>query len=379
MGSSIAYHLARQGRRVTVIDRAEPATAPVASWASAGGVRRQGRHPAEAALANEAIERWRLLQEELDADLSYRREGLLRLAATDEEADQLVAFVQEQHANGFDDVRLVDRTEASAIAPGIDERFIAASYAPEDGHANPGATTRAFAAAAQRHGASYRHPVEVLSLRIENGQVRGVQTTIGVIEAEQTVLAAGAWSDELAESAGVCVPVRTTALQMLLTTPAPIGTLRPVLSALNTLLSLKQLPGGEFLLGGGWPGDVGPDRRSCTVRPESVDGNWSAAYTVFPPVGAQRIARSWCGLEAQSFDRIPLIGSIPGLERLAVATGFSGHGFAIAPAVGRSVADHLAGRATPELDGLRPERIACFDRSAVEQFLREPAEGLAAG
>ena len=59
IGSSIAYHLARQGRRVTVVERAEPGVEPSASWASAGGVRRQGRDPREAALAREAIERWR--------------------------------------------------------------------------------------------------------------------------------------------------------------------------------------------------------------------------------------------------------------------------------------------------------------------------------
>jgi glycine/D-amino acid oxidase-like deaminating enzyme len=57
IGSSTAYHLARQGRQVLVVERSSVAAAPVASWASAGGVRRQGRHPAEAKLASEAIER----------------------------------------------------------------------------------------------------------------------------------------------------------------------------------------------------------------------------------------------------------------------------------------------------------------------------------
>ena len=58
IGSSIAYHVARQGGQVLVVERAEVAVEPAASWASAGGVRRQGRHRAEALLATEAIERW---------------------------------------------------------------------------------------------------------------------------------------------------------------------------------------------------------------------------------------------------------------------------------------------------------------------------------
>ncbi|HLJ79956.1 MAG TPA: FAD-dependent oxidoreductase, partial [Ktedonobacterales bacterium] len=83
IGSSIAYHLARQGRRVLVIERGKVAAEPAASWASAGGVRRQGRHPAEARLAAEAIARWPTLTQELDADLGYRQGGNLYLAETD--------------------------------------------------------------------------------------------------------------------------------------------------------------------------------------------------------------------------------------------------------------------------------------------------------
>src|SRR5437660_4751831 len=86
IGSSIAYHLARQGQQVLVVERSEVASAPAASWASAGGVRRQGRHPAEARLAIEAIERWKTLAEELQADLHYRGGGNFLLAESDVEA-----------------------------------------------------------------------------------------------------------------------------------------------------------------------------------------------------------------------------------------------------------------------------------------------------
>src|SRR5712691_2398536 len=111
IGSSIAYHLARQGRQVLVVERSSVAAAPAASWASAGGARRQGRHPAEAKLASEAIERWKTLEQELEADLQYRRGGNLLLAESASEAEQLAAFVQQQHAAGFSDVRLLERRE----------------------------------------------------------------------------------------------------------------------------------------------------------------------------------------------------------------------------------------------------------------------------
>ena len=90
-GSSIAYHLARVGRAVLVIDRGEIAAEPSASWASAGGVRRQGRHRAEVALAIEASARWNTLEQELDANLDYRRGGNLLLGESDAHPQRLTS------------------------------------------------------------------------------------------------------------------------------------------------------------------------------------------------------------------------------------------------------------------------------------------------
>lgn len=368
-GGSIAYHLAQAGQRVTVIERAEPGVEPSASWASAGGVRRQGRAVAEALLASEAIDRWRTLESELEADLAYRRDGNLRVAESDEEAEEIAAFVREQNAMGFTDVRLVDRAEAYEIVPSLNGNIVCGSYSPEDGHANPPATARAFANAAQRHDAVYRNGVDVTGLLERGGRVVGVQTTGGDIEADAVVLAAGAWSDELAASIGLHLPIRTGAYQMLLSTPAPTGILKPVIGGVGRSLSLKQLPTGEFFLGGGWPGDPTADRRGYTMRDESETGNWAEAVELLPAVGEQRVARKWCGLEAESIDGVPFIGAVPGSDGLTIAVGFTGHGFAISPAVGRTVADQLMGRPTPELDLLRPDRISGFDADAVRDFL----------
>ena len=357
IGSSIAYHLARQGQRVLVIERAAIASEPAASWASAGGVRRQGRHPAEARLASEAIQRWPTLSQELEADLHYRQGGQLLLAESDSEAEQVAAYVQQQHALGFNDVRLINREEALQLVPGLNAQVVAGSYSPADGQASPPHTTRAFAQAAQHHGALYWTNTAALSLLTHASRITGVRTTRGDIETQHTVLAAGAWSDELALTAGLRLPIRTAALQMLLSTPAQPGILRPVIGAISRHLSLKQLDDGAFFIGGGWPGDVSPDRRSYTMRPDSIAGNWSTARELLPALARQRIARSWCGLEAQSIDDIPFIGFAPGIDGLTLALGFSGHGFALSPAVGRAIANLITGQPTIELEGLNPVRI----------------------
>src|SRR5947209_606637 len=305
MGSSIAYHLARQGREVLVLEQSEVAVSPAASWASAGGVRRQGRHPAEALLAIEAIARWPTLEQELDTDLQYRQGGNLLLAETEAESTYLTTFVQHQQALGFTDVRLIDRQEALALVPSLSQQVIAGSYSPADGQADPAHTTHAFAAAAQRYGATYKTGERVVALLRKGEQITGVRTAQEELQAEQIVLAVGAWSDDIAASIGLRLPIHTRPLQMILSTAAQSPTLMPVLSAVGRMLSLKQLPDGAFLLGGGWPGDSTPDRSSYTLRPESIQGNWTTACELLAAVGQQSIARARCGIEAQSIDDIP--------------------------------------------------------------------------
>jgi len=375
IGSSIAYHLARQGRQVLVIDRSNIADSPSASWASAGGVRRQGRHPAEAKLAIEAIQRWKTLEQELEADIGYRRGGNLLLAESDIEINHIHTFVNQQHEMGFIDVQIVDRKEALSIVPGLNERVVAGSYSPDDGQADPILTTRAFALAAQRYGASYWTGVYTTSLFMHHNHIEGANTERGDVKAAHIILTAGAWSDELANSIGLRLPIRTRALQMILSTPSHNYQLKPVISSIGRTLSLKQVANGGFLLGGGWLGDPSHDRRSYSMRSSSIQGNWTAAMELLPVVGEQRIARSWCGLEAQSIDDIPFIGQIPGLNGLTLALGFSGHGFALSPAVGRCVADQINGLPTPELDELHPSRIATFTTESIEAFISEEIRG----
>ena len=262
IGNSIAYHLARQGRQVLVVDRAEIAAEPSASWASAGGIRRQGRHPAEVALAIESSARWPTLGAELGADLHYRNGGNLMLAENDSEAERLATFVRAQHRKGFTDVRLVDRIEVQQLVPEVGSQVVAGSYSPIDGQADSVLATRAFAAGAELYGATYWLRTECDSLLARESRVVGARTSRGDVAAETIVLAAGALSNRIAATVGLSLAIRVEALQMIRSSPAPPGSLIPVVSAIRRALSLKQSHDGTFLLGGGWPGDI-----TCWVVP----------------------------------------------------------------------------------------------------------------
>jgi sarcosine oxidase subunit beta len=371
IGSAIAYHAARAGLSTVVLDRRDLVSQPGASWASAGGVRSQGRDPAETPLAIAAIDRWANLADELDADLQYRRGGTLQVAESDEQAVEVKAYVDYQQAQGLADVTLLTRQEIAEMVPGVHPNVVAGSFASNDGQADAVLTTQAFATAAQRLGAQYRTQVTALELLVEGDRVRGVRTATDTLHAGAVVLAASVGSTALAETAGLRLPVRPLALQMLRSNPAPPGRLQPVLGAVGRALSLKQLADGAFLIGGGWAADItDADNERAQLLSERISGNWADACGVLPEVAQYEIARTWFGIEAESIDAIPFLGPVPGCPGLLLATGFSGHGFALAPVVGELIVADLLGQASPaDVSGLRAARINDFDRDTVRRFI----------
>jgi sarcosine oxidase subunit beta len=163
---------------------------------------------------------------------------------------------------------------------------------------------------------------------------------------DYVVLAAGAWSAELAAKLGIDLPIEPLGLQAMTTEPAP-SVLRQVITSVRRMISLKQLPDGRFLLGGGWPGEFSLDAPRGGTIPKSRAGNIDAAVGVLPAVAHAKIADAWLGIEAITVDEVPIIGPVDGIEGLALATGFCGHGFAISPAVGEAVADYILTGAIP--------------------------------
>lgn len=357
VGSSITYQLALRGVGVTLLEAREVASA--ASGASAGGVRQQGRDPRELPIAMRAIAMWPGLSDELGADIDYHQDGHLTLTDDETQLPWLEARVAEQRAGGLG-VSMLYGDELRAVAPGVAPTMLAGAYCPTDGHANPIWTTKAFAAAAQRRGARLLERTPVTGLLMNDGRVRGVRTRDGALEADRVILAAGAWSATLCAGVGVQLPIEAIAPQMLLTTRFPRG-LAPVVGCVGRLLSLKQLRTGAYLVGGGWPASVYLDRERPIGlnRHASVTGSARACSEVWPLLRQAGVVRVWSGLEARAADDVPILGPLPGMEGLLLATGFSGHGFALSPYIGVLLAELTTTGAAPmPIDALTIERFA---------------------
>jgi sarcosine oxidase subunit beta len=135
--------------------------------------------------------------------------------------------------------------------------------------------------------------------------------------------------------------------------------LTQVLGSMRRLISLKQLPDGRYLLGGGWPGTYTLDFPRGKTLEENMLGNHAAATALVPHVASAVIDQAWIGIDAHGHDEVPVLGFADGFEGLVVATGFSGHGFALSPAVGEAIAGLVTtGASSIDISGLALSRFA---------------------
>lgn len=404
VGCATAYFLARRGVRVVVVERGSvPGEQSRKNW---GFVRQQGRDPAELPLVMEANRLWRGLERELGADVEWVQGGNLALAADAERLAAFEAWLPIAREHGLD-TRLLRAGDLTTVVPGLAGDWAGGLHTPGDGHADPEKATDALARAAVAHGASLHLDCAVQGVTTRAGAVGGVVTERGEIRTATVVCAAGAWSTRLGRTLGLDLPQRWVRGTVARTTPAPAVTACAVWGpgvafrqrrdggftiaaggALDhdvTLDSLRQL---RFFLPNYWknkslfrfhvgrpllaslaaalPGSAARRRplvwdRGLEPRPNSAKVRRSLlelrrVLPSLPPLG---IARSWAGYIDAAPDLIPILGEVPGLRGLLLATGFSGHGFAMGPIAGRLVSELIVdGKPSLDLAAFRFSRFA---------------------
>lgn len=357
-GTAAAYELARVGVRVVLVEKG--ALASMASGWTLAGVRQSGRHPAELPLAQAAVRRWMTLDAELDAETEYRQEGNLRLARTPDEVPVIAAMAREQRARGLDLTFLPDNAAVRAVAPAIADTVLAASFCPTDGHANPTRTVRAFAAAAERHGATILTETAVTGIDTAGGAVRGIETTRGPIAADVVINVAGVYADRICRMVGLDLPITTAHVAAIQTVPGP-SLIAPVIGVANADFAGRQEVSGAFRMTGGsgpWQWPIGPLAAEDVQPPiHAVAPVLERGCAILPALRAMRIARLWGGLLDMTPDGLPVIEVTP-VTGFIVAAGFSGHGFCLGPVTGQMLCE-LATRGAASLP-LEPFRLARF-------------------
>ncbi|MFD7443837.1 NAD(P)/FAD-dependent oxidoreductase [Streptomyces sp. NPDC059909] len=347
IGAAIAFHLAEAGvRDVLVLERDTPASG--SSGKPIGGVRAQFSDPLNIRLGQRSLRAWHDFAVRPGADVGLETVGYLFLLGRDEDAAAFREASAVQRELGVRS-RVISPREAHELCPYIDPAaIVAAAWSPDDGYALPRAAVLGYLRAAQRLGATVRTRCTVTGIDTDGGTLQAVHTTAGTVRTRTVVCAAGAWSAAVGAMAGVPLPVTPLRRQIALTGPiVPHPPRIPfTLDFASTLYFHNDTADGLVLGLSDTRQEPGFGR---DFSEEWLEPFREAAARCAPALAGLEPMSGWAGLYEMTPDRNALIGEAANVSRFLYATGFSGHGFLQAPAVGEIVRDLWLGR-EPFLD-----------------------------
>jgi glycine/D-amino acid oxidase-like deaminating enzyme len=380
IGCAVAYELAKDGLRVTLLERAGLCAG--ASGANGALIWPQAMHRGAALDLTLACARlFPTLGEELGADIEYRRTGGMVAIETDAQWAQMAEYVAGQPAVGLH-AELLDGAEARRREPLLAPDLRGAVYAEHGGTINPFRLTLGYAHAARVRGATLVTGTEVLSLLRRGNRIAGVTTRTGDLEAETVILAGGAWSGPLAATANLRVPVTPRQGMVVVTEPAPFRlhhVLKPIKSDTDMWrfsqpwppdaparpgydpnlppgkgMGMAQTVAGNLVIGS-TSRFVGLDRAPTLAGIRYV---LESALRIAPAIGQLRMLRTWAGFRPYTPDGLPLLGRAPGVDGLVLATGHDGSGIGMSPVSARLVAAAVTKADPPlPLEAFDPRRF----------------------
>jgi sarcosine oxidase subunit beta len=346
-GASLAFHLARRGARVLVLERGTIAQG--ATGRSSGFVRMHYDLESEARLAAASLPYFRDWADRVGfGDCAFVRTGFVQLVPAPQDA-LLRANVAMHRRIGIDS-RVIDPAELAGLLPGIvTDDLASAAYEPNSGYADPSGTTTGFIAAARALGARLVQGCLVTHVTAAGERVTGVETDQGRFEAPVVVDAAGAWAGDLAASVGLEVPVQPwrhdTVFFGLPTGRSPAFPI--VIDNVNEAYFRPE--GRELMLVGLETGnEVGgsPDRPIGVADTTTVEEMIARVCARLPWMSAGTLRSSYGGQDGITPDQHPILGQA-GPDGFYLSCGFSGTGFKTAPAIGACLSELiLDGRAT---------------------------------
>ena len=364
-GASTAYHLARRGAEVVLVDQhalgsqTSPRAAGLTSKADAMPVMARLRH--EACLFFEGFER------EMGHSVDYHRSGSLKAAYTEAGEAHLRAGLTTARGLGIE-ADLISAREAERLAPHFAPGPARAiGYVPSDGWLEPATVATTFAARAADLGARTLPLTPVERLLHADGRVLGVITAAGEIRASVVVDAAGAWASRVAAAAGIALPLVPVRHQLFITEPiAGVEPLQPIVRLLEASVYVRYARGG--LMFGGYedrPAVVDEAKLTPTFQIADLALDLGVLRALvdevaerFPPLRDAPVAVHRGGAPTMTPDNRPILGRVPGLDGLYVASGCCVGGLSLSPAAGRALADLiLDGRSDPDLRPLSVERF----------------------
>ena len=408
-GCSTAYRLAKHGWKVVVVEKDD--IAHEASGRTMAVVGLVGKHhPDEFALIKASMEIWFGLNDELGTDIEFINGGRLVIANTEEDMPLFEEMISGAEESGVE-VQWYDAPQARAKWPFLQGPFIKAAWSQHEGHVNPVKVVNSFARSAREYGAQIVTGCLATEVVTRAGRVTSVITNRGEISTPVVLDAAGVWGYRLADRLGVKLPIQLIKVVQGETEPAPrlfdcflrgptygsrqtasgafrvtggyrkmdvyhdlsLHDLRDMATWIPRLmkyrgdvsmklnrdilkLDIQSLVRKVTGFGNGAPAPVGTEPRP---QPENIARKLNRVAQLVPEMKGLRLTRTWGGYVDMTPDFLPIIGPVKGIEGFYLATGFSGHGFAAGPIVGKLMADLIVdGTTSVDINSFRPSRFA---------------------
>ncbi len=270
-------------------------------------------------------------------DCSYQEKGLLFLYKTESafNGGKHEGELMQKHGIPVD---VYDRSKVHEVEPAALDDIIGGVHFTGDSHLNPAVFLKLLSDRVRAMGAEMLEHTPVTGFESANGKITKVKTSAGDFEAEQIILAAGAFTPSVARDLKLNIPIqpaRGYSLTMSATKHMPshaliLGERRIAVSPMGDVLRFT----GRLEVGNG----------STTPNPLWIQRIENSAREYIALDEKLDIKETWAGLRPTTPDGMPIIGRSPNHSNLILATGHAMLGLSLGPGTGQVVAELVNGQ-----------------------------------
>ncbi len=366
MGASILYNLADRGVTGTVLLERDTLGSG-STGRSSGAIRMHYSTEVNARLAWESLRVFQNWSELIggDGDPGFVRTGYM-VIAPDHEFHGFRHNIEMQQQVGID-TRIVSWQQARELAPdfhlGEDEHF---AWEDQSGHGDPSGTALAFTSRARELGASVVLESPATRIEVEAGRVTGVRTHNETYSTDTAVIATGPWSSRFLAHLDIDLPLLATRHEVILIRRSETGVgHHPGGGDMANLIYFRPEADNLTLVGNGnREEEADPDTYNQRASTDYVQDVWSRLALRIPGIADGQLAHGYAGLYTTTPDLHPVMDRVDGIDGLYICTGFSGHGFKLAPAVGVCMSELILDGESKLVD-ITPLRMSRFSDGSL--------------
>ena len=316
-------------------------------------------NPVTAVMAWRSLDIFTHFKEVVGGESGFVETGYL-LVVKEEDRSSMEHNVAMERQLGIDTMQITTddlRDIAPMVSVGEDE---AMAWEPHAGYADAHMVTTSYGIRAREMGSEISLKNAAISIEVEKGRVKAVTTEQGRVETPVAVVASGPWSKGVLAKVGVDVPLVPVRHQVAsLSRPMENLTLHPMVSDIALSFSFRPDGSEQTMMGFGPAEEVELETYNQGVDMEAMADALNCLAWRIPAMAEAEFRRGWSGLFTTTPDWHPILDTVPGIEGLYCAIGFSGHGFKLSPMIGVTMAELIVDGKASSVD-ISPLRFTRF-------------------